>query len=198
MNKDCNYTLQVIGKSNLIKDLDFENLSNIFSYEVKEDTVENDGLFDVVLDAETLELHHGFNKELIIKLDNFKKLSKETEDKIISEIKKVDFDTSLAIEMLGGSERVFKNILGNYLEEYKNVEDSLTELLKSNDFDGIRKIIHKIKGVSLYLGSEKLLYMAQEIENKIFSENAESEDILDFIKYHNRMLEYVKAQVWNV
>lgn len=195
MNKDCNYTLQVIGKSNLIKDLDFENLSNIFSYEVKEDTVENDGLFDVVLDAETLELHHGFNKELIIKLDNFKKLSKETEDKIISEIKKVDFDTSLAIEMLGGSERVFKNILGNYLEEYKNVEDSLTELLKSNDFDGIRKIIHKIKGVSLYLGSEKLLYMAQEIENKIFSENAESEDILDFIKYHNRMLEYVKAQV---
>lgn len=195
MNKDHNYTLQVIGKSNLIKDFDFENLSNIFSYEVKENSVENDGLFDVVLDTETLELYHGFNKEVIIKLDNLNKISKETEDKIISEIKKVDFDVALAIDMLGGSERVFKNILGNYLEEYKNVEDSLTNLLESNDFDGIRKIIHKIKGVSLYLGSEKLLYMAQEIENKIFGGNVKSEDILDFIKYHNRMLEYVKAQV---
>ena len=195
MEKDHNYTLQVIKKGDFKENFDFDNLSSIFTYNIKEAEVNNDGLYDVVLDTETLELYHGFNKELIVKLDGLKKISKETEEKIISEIKKVDFDTTLAIEMLGGSERVFKNILGNYLQEYNNVEDSLIKLLELHDFDGIRKIIHKIKGVSLYLGSEKLLYMAQEIENKIFSENAENEDILDFIKYHNRMLEYVKAQV---
>lgn len=188
------YTL-FIKNNNLNENLNLDQLSSLFTYTIDEKKSQKEVMYDLVLDSASLELSHGFNEEVILKLNDINGFSQDVHDEVINQIQKMDFDIALAIEMLGGSNQVFKNILINYLNEYSNIDETINELLETNDFDSIRKIIHKIKGVSLYLGSEKLLYIATLTEQKIYDLKVTKEDIRSFINYHNRMLEYIRKQV---
>ena len=192
MKKKPKYTVLLISEKKLDENIYFCELNNVFTFTLNNKT---SIMYDLVLDTKALELYHGFNMELIKKLDDITKLWKEDKSLVTDEIKRLDFDISFAIDMLGGSSKVFENILINYLGEYQDVEDRILNLLEINDYSNIRKIIHKIKGVSSYLGSEKLLYLSEVLEYRLYNNLASKEDVCEFIKYHNRILEYVRAQV---
>ena len=192
------FSLLIVDKYGIFDKINISFLEEKFECCLKETEDENNLKYDIILDLNNLELYLGFNKEFITDFEVVEDIVKINDESILSKIKAVDFDIPLALEMLGGSMKVFTNVLINYLEEYGKLENLILQFLESEDYDSIRKLVHKIKGVSLYLGSEKLLALASDIEYKIYNNISSRADILYFINYHNRMLEYVREQVENV
>lgn len=192
------FSLLIVDKYGIFDKINISFLEEKFECCLKETEDENNLKYDIILDLNNLELYLGFNKEFITDFEVVEDIVKINDESILSKIKAVDFDIPLALEMLGGSMKVFTNVLINYLEEYGKLENIILQFLESEDYDSIRKLVHKIKGVSLYLGSEKLLALATDIEYKIYNNISSKTDILCFINYHNRMLEYVREQVENV
>jgi HPt (histidine-containing phosphotransfer) domain-containing protein len=191
MIQNAKFTLLVDYEEDL-KPFNLGDLNDLFTVVDKDSDVM---MYDAIYLPKQKELIHDFNKELILKNDDFSKLSNKVKQEINEKIKQFDFNLSFALEMLGGSKKALSNIFKSYLEEYINIDVTLLDLLSKNDFEGIRKIIHKIKGSSAYIGSEKLMYLAEILEYRIYNDLAIKENIIEFLKYHSRIFEYVKAQV---
>lgn len=197
MENNDKYSLLIKDINKELNNFDFSKLNKNFVYAITNDESEDSYVFDIVLDIRSLTLYHCYSKVIFMKLKNSNELFLNIE-KIIIELNKTDFDKDLAIEMLGGSERAYSNIINNYYNEYSNINNDIFGLLAISDYDGIRKIVHKIKGVSLYLGSEKFLNLATELENHIFNKTANKTIVENFLIYHERLLNYLKRQVQNV
>lgn len=190
------HTFNVLIKNNNSK-IPIVNNFEDFKINFYENTnIKNIFLYDFIIDFESFIIYYGFNYEKIVNftVDNLNDAIYAS----IKIIKDLDFDIELALDMLGGSESAFINMLNNYYEIYSCLESTLRKFVEEKDYSSIRKVVHKIKGVSLYLGSEKLLEFSKMIEEKIYAEIISDDDILHFIEYHNRILSYIKQRVENV
>ena len=65
-------------------------------------------------------------------------------------------DKNTALRNLANSENLFNKWKNNFLNRYKNAVEELTELVASNDVDGVYNYINSIKSYALNIGSEAL------------------------------------------
>ncbi|MCK9537219.1 MAG: hypothetical protein M0R05_06555 [Bacilli bacterium] len=105
-----------------------------------------------------------------------------------------DFSEQLALSMLDNNHHIYYNILRRYYNEYNNLEIVLKELVQKKAYPIIKDYIHKIKGISLNIGSQKLYGLARLLEKKFKSKQVTNEDINMFIQYHRRIIKYCKQQ----
>lgn len=159
---------------------------------------DEDLIADIVLDLKNLKLYHGYNNEIICHLENLNSLNILLSIEIEDLIKKADLDMDSCVQMLGGSIDVFLNLCRNYLSEYNNANDNILNLFINNEINQLHKALHKIKGVSYYVGGEKFYKVTSLIETKVLCGEIKSEEIEYFINYHCRMLKNIKEVVENV
>ena len=65
-------------------------------------------------------------------------------------------DKNTALRNLANSENLFNKWKINFLNRYKNGVEELTELVASNDIEGVYNFINSIKSYALNIGSEAL------------------------------------------
>lgn len=191
---DCpKYTLLVRNIENLASEDLLENLKGMY------DVICNGDLIaDIVLDLNDLKLYHNYNEELICELNDYSEIGKLLSQEIISKIKNADFDEEFGIQMLGGSKDVFNNLCINYYKEYKDSSNIITTLMEASENDKLHKVLHKIKGVSFYVGGEKFYKLTCQVETKVLCGEATINDLKYFNKYHERILNYLLEKVKNV
>src|SRR5690606_33290570 len=76
--------------------------------------------------------------------------------KTLSEHKKNNFqyiNQSVGLSTLCNNKKVYYRLLKRYYDEYHNVKDKINSLINKRNYQEIRMIVHKIKGISSNLGS---------------------------------------------
>lgn len=104
-----------------------------------------------------------------------------------------DFSPELALRYLNGSYRLYGNVLERYRDAYGNLEEELHDLLARGDYPAIRAVIHRIKGVSLNIGSARLYHLCGLLEARLDRKTG-VEEIELFIHFHRRILKHCKKQ----
>lgn len=107
-------------------------------------------------------------------------------------------DEYSALSTLANNQKVYIRLLGRYYEEYKDINDILLKNLSVKNYQEIRNIIHKIKGISTNLGANELYEKAAEIENDIMNKenmNQIDDKIIDFIDHHKLVLEEIAQKI---
>ena len=112
-------------------------------------------------------------------------LNKEVLD-VLKENRTIDIDSGL--KTLVNKEDLFLKILAIYKEEYQNLSENLTELMKNEKFDDIQKWVHKVKGVSLNIGANNLYQMIHSLHHNLKSNKIEIQEINEIIDYHNLVI----------
>jgi HPt (histidine-containing phosphotransfer) domain-containing protein len=149
--------------------------------------------YDLVLDGNTGELFIGFTEKSL----GF--VSLKGEDPItegLIRLEKEEFNPRLALEMLGGNEKIYKNSLKLYQEEYLNLKEKLLRYQMAGNYQGIKELIHRVKGFVLYTGGIHLHQLAVLLDNELY-EN-ETTYLNAFLRAHQRLLEYCCEQVKDV
>lgn len=110
----------------------------------------------------------------------------------------VDIDISLALEYLGNDEFVYGVMKKNYLKEYQDFELKANSYLSEKDFTKLELIIHKLKGISLYLGSKILYefcsYLVNTLRNNDFIENELFIEVDFLIKYNHLIYQELQSK----
>jgi two-component system, sensor histidine kinase len=70
-----------------------------------------------------------------------------------------------ALDRLGGDEELLRELCQIYLEESPKLLEKLRQALAKNDAETVRQVAHSIKGEVGYLGAEKALQAARQLEN---------------------------------
>ena len=73
----------------------------------------------------------------------------ETVKKIIKS-NRIPFNKDIALDYLNNSNELYYEAINLYIKNYSDIEISLTKYLLEQNYSEIFKIIHKIKGVSIY------------------------------------------------
>ena len=77
------------------------------------------------------------------------------------------FDTETAIYRIGGDTDFYIELLGDFYKEFSNALEDYQVLIKEDDLEPARRLIHTIKGVSGNLGAMDLHYSAADLESCI-------------------------------
>lgn len=199
-----NYIVLVIGDNYDLVRLLEENNFQVYSYLSVKDADDfyhnNNFKIDLIVNLIDKNIETGFTKTKIANILDLgnNKILFEIKKSLKNNVKTEDFNKNLALSMLDDNEKIYNNILKRYCDSYSDTSNKFYEFLNNDDYQSIREYVHKIKGISLYLGSEKLLEMSKTLEFKIVNNQANEEDIRCFLNYHNRILEYSREQVNNV
>ncbi|MDD4000636.1 MAG: Hpt domain-containing protein [Bacilli bacterium] len=152
------------------------------------------GDYDLAINKETGAVISCFDNSSLgtIKTDNLATALPEA----IALIQKQEFDEELALEMLGGSKKIYANCFRLYLQEYNDLEDRLNRENVNGNYQAMNELVHKIKGFSLYLGAKGIHQLAMMLESNLSKgTNAGFEA---FIRAHQRVCDYCRLQVDNV
>lgn len=84
-------------------------------------------------------------------------------------------DTVVALEQLGGSDKLYKSVLLGFYDRYRHVDQSIRSMLEHKEYEEARRTAHSIKGLSGNLGTSDLREKAFKLEVAIRdqSENIE-------------------------
>lgn len=194
MFANSEYQISVIGNPGLKQNLEesgfrtigFANLSEAKDYEEKH-PLES----DLIIFADGI-CRTEIGGDVLRKIGD----SPETTLRMLidSAVKEQDFQKDLALSMLDHHEGIYHKILSRFIAEYENLDTVLLDLLAHQDLNKIREYVHKLRGISLNLGSDKYYRICKNLEEKIAAGKALPEDIRFFIRYHHRLIAYSKEQ----
>lgn len=119
--------------------------------------------------------------------------------KTLSVHKKNNFqyiNQSVGLLTLCNNKKVYYRLLKRYYDEYHNVKDKINSLINKRNYQEIRMIVHKIKGISSNLGSNLLYEEALKLENQItlMPKNL-NEQISNFLVLHDNVLDEIKVLI---
>jgi CheY-like chemotaxis protein len=77
------------------------------------------------------------------------------------------FDTTGALERLGGNVELYVTILQAYLAEIAELPNQLDALLACNDMQGAGRLLHTLKGLSATVGAASMSDLAQTFERSV-------------------------------
>lgn len=101
-------------------------------------------------------------------MDKFTLLYQKVENEItFREI----IDNKLSSDYLASDIDTMRVVRLSYIEEYQNISKMILDYLKEEDYGHILEIVHKMKGVSLYIGSKDLYELASYIVTNIRANN---------------------------
>ncbi len=76
-------------------------------------------------------------------------------------------DKNTALRNLANSDKLFLKFKTNFLNRYKNGVEELTNLVASNDIEGVYNYINSIKSYALNIGSEALDNDSKDVLDQI-------------------------------
>jgi len=82
------------------------------------------------------------------------------------------------INMLGGNEEMYRQVIHLFLEENSDMVDQINEATENNDFDRIRSLAHKVKGSSGSIGAESVRQLANDLQKAAELEQVHEIDLL--------------------
>lgn len=91
---------------------------------------------------------------------------------------------SAGLATLMNKEQIYIKLLQTYYNENKNLDLRILELIKNNDLEGVANIIHKIKGISLNLGSKQTYNLSSRLNRQFVDNDYQIDDIVYFVKHH--------------
>lgn len=107
----------------------------------------------------------------------------------------VPIDDKLSEEYLAGDQETINIVRKTYILEFETASNSIALLLKQNDYGKILDLVHRIKGVSLYIGS-KPLYDASSYICDCIRKNIPCDNEINIIcKLNNVILDKLKEQI---
>ncbi len=83
--------------------------------------------------------------------------------------------------MMGGNKKLYQQVIQVFLEENKNVIESLDNALLNNDYQMVIDVSHKVKGSAGSIGAESVRQLASDLQEA--AENSQYDD-LQLIKDH--------------
>jgi CheY-like chemotaxis protein len=93
------------------------------------------------------------------------------------------FDCEVGLKRVGGDEEMYKELLGDFIQELPGRLESLYTCILNNDFESLSRIAHNLKGVSANLGFIQLSEYAHKIEDQVSKRRIDSiKDILVHIE----------------
>jgi CheY-like chemotaxis protein/HPt (histidine-containing phosphotransfer) domain-containing protein len=93
----------------------------------------------------------------------------------------ISFETGL--HKLGGNEEMYKELLGEFIEELPRKLERLDACYQNNEFELLSRLAHNLKGVSANLGGMQLSEQAGKLEKQIDSGNSgEIKHIIDTVR----------------
>lgn len=101
-------------------------------------------------------------------------------------------DIEKALSTLVNDERLYLKFLDMYYEEYANFENNVQKYISDYNYLAIRNLVHKIKGVSLNLGSDEVYRLTTLLDQKLLKKEVQIEEINYFINYHNLVLKDIR------
>lgn len=146
--------------------------------------------YDLIIDFSAPKMGYKFQE-----LNEFNILDiKNTVDKYLNCIKEYEFNKDLALSYLDNNEVVYNNFLKRFISEYENFSSLIKKLLEEQDYLKIREVVHKYKGLTLYLGSTKLYELIDQIEIDIINKKENKKMISYLAYYHDRIMNYAKVE----
>ncbi len=74
------------------------------------------------------------------------------------------FDTAAGIANCGGSENLYRRMLGKFREQQAGFSDEFRQALSSGDQETATRLAHTLKGLAATLGATDLQHQAMELE----------------------------------
>ena len=74
-------------------------------------------------------------------------------------------NTNEGLKHVSGKKKLYRKILNDFLTQYSDFSDTLTNAFQNNDMDNAQKMVHKIKGVSGTIGAYDLHNISKEIDS---------------------------------
>jgi CheY-like chemotaxis protein len=92
-------------------------------------------------------------------------------DRSNSDLPKVldGFDLKATLSRMDGNEVLLRKLLVRFAQDFADVPENLTSLLRLNKLDEARILIHRLKGVAATLGASSLAKMAASLETDLQS-----------------------------
>jgi len=78
-----------------------------------------------------------------------------------------DLDFQVGIQRVGGDSAVYKDLLGDFIDELPAKLEQLWSYYRHRDVDGLYRAAHNLKGVSATLGALRLSAQAQRLEKQV-------------------------------
>lgn len=79
----------------------------------------------------------------------------------------LDLDFQVGIQRVGGDSAVYKDLLGDFINELPDKLDQFWSCYRNGDMDGLYRAAHNLKGVSANLGALRLSAQAQRLEKQV-------------------------------
>lgn len=120
-----------------------------------------------------------------------------TKNQVISN--SVTFDRKIALEYLANSYEAYYSIAISYIKNFANLQTKIDNYLKDKNYYDLMKMIHDIKGTSIYTGCELLhkysTYLHQKLFNNDFTNLNEELDLM--VKLNTIIINYLMEEVKN-
>lgn len=100
------------------------------------------------------------------------------------------FSPQTALATLDNNKNVFKRLLKRYYNENREFES-----IMAHRHDEIAMYVHKVKGLSLNIGSRRLYLVAKAVYEKLDLTEAQDADIEYFTAAHRYVLSLIKEQI---
>jgi CheY-like chemotaxis protein len=80
-----------------------------------------------------------------------------------------EFSAEVGLQKLGGSKEIFKELLGEFVQELPEKLERLDTCHQNNEFELLSRLAHNLKGVSANLGAIRLSEQAGRLEKEVDS-----------------------------
>ena len=77
------------------------------------------------------------------------------------------FDESLALYMLAGNLTAYELTKKNYIENFEYLDQYIITYNNNHDYEGIRVLIHRLRGISINIGSRMLYRYATYVDEML-------------------------------
>ena len=116
---------------------------------------------------------------------------KGNDDDLIEVVKTKELDGERGLEICGGDEGFYHEILAEFLQTYSNSDQQLLDMMQNNDLESAAKLLLDIIGVSANIGATKLNYTAGIIKDSL-SDTEEKSYLTLMNQYQHHLKNLIK------
>ena len=110
---------------------------------------------------------------------------------LVEVVKTKELDGEKGLEVCGGDEGFYHEILAEFLQTYNNSDQQLLNMMQNNDLDSAAKLLLDIIGVSANIGATKLNYTAGIIKDSL-SDTEEKSYLTLMTQYQHHLKNLIK------
>ena len=122
---------------------------------------------------------------------------KQNVAKTIANLSEKCFDESLALYMLAGNLTAYELTKKNYIENFEYLDQYIITYNNNHDYEGIRVLIHRLRGISINIGSRKLYRYATYVD-EMLKENLDiklvKDELSKIVEINNEIINKLRGE----